>query len=232
MPALKGAKATSFDAYTTTIKLHDEHGLPCSYEKVELRLPAGASLMINDLYYSFGEHPIEIESDAKGHITLVDMVKGSLSANSFTVNAVGSEQKVLINPMSEAYAKLSQLNTADKLRNAKVHYEGGERQSEPLVSADVSENELKAIATVIQSLDECHSHIELTMQARLKDSMLPCIYQAEKVPHKGLEQFGIFDGIRHAIGDLFNWIKSGIDAAVSFMQGICKKVWYFVVTLG
>jgi len=132
--------------------------------------------------------------------------------------------------MSDGYNKLAHLDTPEKLKAAQVIYE--DKSSESLIAEGTSNADLERLSQSIKALNECHVQVSRVMKNRLDDPNTLCLYNDPKPNYLGLSQFGIDSGIEHAIGDLFNWLKSGIDAAFKFIEGVGEDIWYFVVEFG
>ncbi|QUM85075.1 hypothetical protein [Moritella sp. 28] len=232
LPVQKGAKAISFDSYTTTIKLSTKQGQPCNKKELSLSASAPCSVYINGLYYVFNDRKIRLTTDELGIVTIVEPIKGLLNATTFTVETNESSLSI-INPMDQAFSKLAALNTVDKLRSATIKQEDG--TISPLIKEDVSYDSLKLAAASVEAITTCYQDVSnktaAQLQSRSYQSSTASPFNAVEYTNQlastnNINIFGV------SIGDIFNWLKSGVEAVIQLVRNAAHDIWYFAVTIG
>ncbi|PEN09153.1 hypothetical protein CRI93_00005 [Longimonas halophila] len=228
LPAPPEQPSISFKSYTTTIQVTDEEGLPQSQVTLSLSASQQTAVYINGLYYTVGTEPVHVQTTSLGSVTIVEATD-TLSGTTFTVSAGGSHA-VTITPMKEPFKKLTALDTPDKLTSATVTKKDG--QTAPLVSSDASESNLKTVANGLKNLKS--SYNQVTAASRSMD-----VGMALATPTMGgfaapapvtAESLG--EDIAVAVGDLFQWLETGVDAVVDIVEDAANEVWHFVAQIG
>ncbi|MEA5508780.1 hypothetical protein VB715_03300 [Crocosphaera sp. UHCC 0190] len=156
-PLQQDATSLKFNSYTTRIHIADDKNSPISEAKIKLGSLDRCSVYINNRYYVLDKEPIEITSDSMGGITIVEKVS-SLKGSCFKI--YGNDGKVIsINPMDKPREKVEQLDSVEKLNNAKIEYGAIGSTPKTLVSSSTSDadkqavvDSIKQLATVSQSL--------------------------------------------------------------------------------
>lgn len=221
LPALSlTTPAQKFSSYTTRLQLTD----------TALQVLAGVPLMvsaqtrcafyINHLYYVLDTTPVSICTDTAGSITLIEAV-GNLTATRLHVSA-GAGPGIDINPMDKPMNKMATLSSADSVQKAQIQSSNG--SSRALVAPGTSSNQLAAVASAVQGLSQSYQQQAATMTTAVKRPM--GYLKLTAAPPTGFD-----DAISVAIGDLFNWLASGVQALVQIVKNAASDVWHFIATI-
>ncbi|KAL1954204.1 hypothetical protein VTO42DRAFT_1522 [Malbranchea cinnamomea] len=141
-------KPLSFKSYTTTIHVTDEQNLPVKDVPVAISANTRAPVYINGLYYILGETAVKVPTNATGSVTVIEATE-DINAAILTVSIDGAAVSRSINPMDNSFAKLTALNSTEKLRNASFPSETraggviGTPRSTPLVDPSTDSRDLK-----------------------------------------------------------------------------------------
>jgi hypothetical protein len=216
LPTPPDATSMQFTSYTTVVQASDPQGLPVP--KADLRLSAAkrTPAYVNGLYYVLDTTPVHVRTDGTGTLTVVEATD-SLTGTALTV-AAGPDTPLTADPTKGPVAKLSALDTPDKLKAATIT--GADGKTRPLVAASVSDDDLKTVAQSMSGLGQSYA----AMTPGKGHATLAAALAAPSA-------HGIGDDIRMAAGDLFNWLKSGVEAAIDFVRNAATGVWDFVVKI-
>lgn len=217
MPApLPSSPAIKFSSYTTRIQVADENNQAVPFAQILLSANTRSSFYINGLYYILDSTPVPVDTDAQGAVTLIETVT-NLTGTKITVSESGSNS-ITINPMDTPMNKVAQLNTVDALQNAVITKNDG--TVIPLVPAGQSNTDLQTAATANANLFQVYSNFSNPDKNSLFLNN-----------HKAVQS--VFDNsILVDIGDLFNWLASGIEAVVDFVENVATGFWHMVVRIG
>lgn len=109
-------KSTSFMSYTTSIHVEQmDTELPAPNAVVNLSANTRTSVYVNGWYYVLSSTPIQVVTDATVCATVVEATDG-LHAAVLTVSL--DNDALTVNPMDQAFAKLTAPDSEDKLRGA------------------------------------------------------------------------------------------------------------------
>jgi hypothetical protein len=219
LPSPPQGKSISFNSYTTTIQTTDPQGLLLKDISLSLSASDRCAVYINDLYYVVDNAPIHIKSNALGSITIIESTD-ALTGTTFTVST-GSGASVIISPMERPFKKLAALDTPDKLKAAQIRDNQGNPKS--LVASDTSDNDIKAVASALGNLGKSYD------QTKAEPAPAIAALARASVP---MTTMNLEDAINVAVGDLFNWLKSGVQAIVEVIEDAAAKVWHFIVRVG
>lgn len=214
-------KAQAFSSYTTQIQVLDGNNKPASKLNVQLTASSRGAFYINHLYYVLDNDPITVQTDGSGTLTLVEAVE-SLSARVLTVSLDGADS-LRIDPMSKPMNKAANLNSADSLKNANIQKSDGSTQK--LVGDGVSDTDLKAAATGISQLHTAYQDLSskgTSSRAAAPDAEMSLEPRAA---------FDLGDAIEVAAGDLYQWLKTGVEHAIEIVKDAASDVWRAVVTI-
>ncbi|MBD2542341.1 hypothetical protein [Planktothricoides raciborskii] len=158
LPSLyRDAKSLKFNSYTTRIHVADDKNAPIYRAKIKICSLDSCSVYINNRYYILDKEPIEITSDSMGGITIVEKVS-SLKGSCFKIYG-NDGHAISINPMDKPRKKVEQLDSIEKLNNAKIEYGAIDSTPKSLISSSTSDadkqavvDSIKQLATVSQSL--------------------------------------------------------------------------------
>lgn len=228
----------SFNSYTTTIVANDANGLPVNGLDVWVSADATTPLYINGLYYRVGPAGVTVTTDPSGVITIVEACN-DLNATVLTAAIPNDIVSYVINPMDYAFDKLSALNTVDGLRNASYPSQTtaggvvGSPGSKPLVDTNsASDSDLQTIASRMNTLKDVWGGVkppDTTPLRRIKPTrpgVVPStLYQASD------RYKDFFDDISMAAGDLFQWLKSGVEAVIDIIKDAATDAWHFIAEI-
>lgn len=216
LPAPPGATSMQFTSYTTVVQASDPQGLPVPRADLRLSAAKRTPAYVNGLYYVLDTTPVHVRTDGTGTLTVVEATN-SLTGTTLTV-AAGQDAPHTADPTKGPIAKLSALDTPDKLKAATIT--GAHGKTRPLVAAGVSDDDLKAVAQSMSGLGQSYAAMTPGKgHAPLATAM------AAPAAHS------IGDDIKMAAGDLFNWLKSGVEAVIDFVKDTVTGIWDFVVRI-
>lgn len=226
------AKAKKISSYTTLIQLTDEDKLPVPDTHLYLSTSSRTGVYINQLYYVLSPEPLGIPTDANGNITLIQELDDLTGAQLYVRTATGAA--VTINPMNAPFQKLAALDTTDKVKNAAITEENGQKRQ--LVSNNLSSDELQRVAATNKNLGTAYNDTQkrTLLMAGPPSSGLAVL----SMPPTGNRVYlpGVGWSLFSAIGDLFSWMASGISNAfnttIDFIQNEASKLWHLVLKIG
>ncbi|SCV27218.1 uncharacterized protein FFB14_01446 [Fusarium fujikuroi] len=117
--------------------------------------------------------------------------------------------------MAISFDKLAKLSLKDALKNAQIRTNtvaggvAGGSGTDSLVLSSTSDSDLEAPAQNMRLLTETYKY-----------------HRVAKSPA------GFEDAIAIAIGDLFNWLKTGVEKVVDFVKNAATGLWDFIVKIG
>ena len=140
--------ATPIHSYTTHIQVTDANGQAAPNVAVRVTASNVISVYINHLYYIVGPSPIEVTTDVRGAVTIVEATE-SLAGTRYRVS-VASQAEVAVNTMDTAWQRNAKYTTVDQLQAAKiVNRDGSERD---FIPSSTSSDDLKRVAASNQAL--------------------------------------------------------------------------------
>jgi len=217
-PVSSESKPISFNSYTSNVQLMDDKGNLLPSQEVYLNASGHCKLNINGLHYLIHDEneQIKIKTNASGMLTIIEAVTG-LSATKITLRTI--EQVILstIDPIQRSYQKIAKLDSVSKLKSATIKSENGDVR--PLLPAGASDKDIKILANALSTVDNCYNDISYAVANGIK-------FTAPTTTNGG-----IFHDFEVAIGNLFNWLKSGVEAIIEVVQNEAKTAWYFVAKI-
>jgi len=222
------AKARSFDSYTTRVMVKDDDGMPLGHTKVKLSTSGALTVVyVNHLYHIVGPHPIEVETDVAGALTLVEAAR-TLTATQFRIDAGGSLSAV--NPMERPLRTLAGLTTERKLTDATIRFQDG--STKRLIPGSVAPNDLAAIADANAKMGQVYDSFGALPGPVLMTGAAALTTSASARPMVVAELHG---GIIADIGDFFAWlgdcIRRGFETAIEFVRDVAGNIWTAVVRI-
>lgn len=226
----------TFKAYTTTIHLRDNEDQAVPDAKLKVWADSHTPAYINGLYYVLGTKSIDIPTDAAGNITIIEATE-DLHASILSVSIPRDTETTVINPMDTVFEKLSALDTRQKLKDAKYPAKTvaggvlGPVNQEPLVDPSTGDGDLNQIANNMDRLKEAWNHSRPPSRTRrlfFSDrgpKVVPAKgfnNSAERIGTEGLEDIWM------AAGDLFRWLKSGIEAFIEIVKDAATGALHFI----
>lgn len=217
--------ATPIHSYTTHIQVTDVNGQAAPNVAVKVTAANVISVYINHLYYIVGPSPIEVMTDIRGTVTIVEMTE-SLAGTRYQVS-VASQPEVAVNTMDTAWQRNAKYTTVDLLKGAKIVNRDGSTRD--FISANTSSDDLQRVATSNQALALSYDSVIKTQPPSLARHVPLALAASHR---ETLAAHGFSDGILVGIGDLFRWLESGVEAFVHLIEDVAAKVWHFVVEIG
>jgi hypothetical protein len=222
-------KALSFKSYTTTIKVTDTDGMLSPGTQVTLTTPSRTPVYIEGLYYILSPVPVVLKTNNAGQITIIQTTESIIGA---VITATVEGATSIVNPMEQSFAKLSALTDRAALRQAQFTTNtiaggvSGPKQTTPLISPSVTNEDVDSTAECIRKLKEAYV---LTKKMSLSSTALADIGNVSDIAKTAT--FGLGDYIRVAAGDLFNWLRTGVNHVIQVIKDAASGVWQFVVNI-
>ncbi|KJJ30917.1 hypothetical protein AFLA70_472g000860 [Aspergillus flavus AF70] len=229
-------KSLSFNSYTTTIHVTNEHDLPARDVLLTISASSRTPVYMNGVYYVLGNLPTQVHTDAMGSVTVIEATE-DINATVFTVSFSGGSGSITINPMDKVFSKLTALNSTDKLQDASFPSQTtaggvvGAPASTPLVAPSTARRDIEVVAGHMDSLKSAYSNVkeaQSTILASRNHGVVPStlFLNSGKVSSAGLGH-----DIAIAAGDLFRWLKSGIDAVINVIYDAASGAWHFIAKI-
>jgi len=220
-PTDKQQNARRISSYTTRIQVTNADRQAAANVSVALAAVSVTSVYINHLYYVVGPEPITVVTDALGSITIVELVH-TLAGTRFTATVDAQPQS--INPMDAPFKRSAKLNSVASLQSAVITNQDG--TTRPFIPAGTSEEDLKKVARSNQGLNTAYTNLSASPPPS------PRSLRAVVAAPSAFAVANISDGIETDLGDLFSWLESGVEAAISIIEDAGEDVWHFVASIG
>ena len=148
LPSTSASDVASYNTFTTHIQIADDNGVAAANAAVAVTATSPVSVYLNDVYYRLSPTiAVNTAADPTGVLTIVQETQ-SLSAVCFRVVSTASpDVAAQVNPMSNAVATLSTIQTGTDLTNVTVPNADGSQQ--PLVPSGVTSGDVNAAAQSI-----------------------------------------------------------------------------------
>lgn len=243
-------KALSFKSYTNAIQVvadDDQNSpLPAPGGGVELLLSTKtrAPVYINGLYYVLGQTPISIKTDSTGSVTVIEATD-DITGTAINVSVDGGQTWTSISPMDNSFQKLTALGSSvDELRSATIRrgsvvaggFTGAPSTRTPLIDPATSDTDATALSTSLASLKTVYTKVKtstapvsqqpISPSSSPPSSVVPTTLFLASSPISSLGS-----GLAIAAGDLYRWLKSGVEAAVSVVKDTISDMWHFIATI-
>jgi hypothetical protein len=259
LPSLttQDTQSLRFNSYTTRIHVTDDQNAPVSGAKIKLSSLERSSLFINNRYTILDKEPIEISSDSTGGITIVEKVN-NLRGSCLKIYS-DDGNVISINPMDKPKEKIEQINSVDKLTNAKIEYGAIGSTPKPLISSSTSDSDKQAVVDSIKQLTAVSQSLPADGSVK---SAVNAPHSLSAVPHHQLfalavqpDSFTAYSGAdalalpvnRFTAGNGLSDFTSAIEVAagdvISFFENIGKQAfhvfivaaenaWHFIASIG
>ena len=170
LPPTSIDKMIEYNSFTTHIKISDDNGAAAANTAVTLTSTSPVTVYVNDVYHVLTPTvPIDATADVAGTITVIQETQ-SLSAVSFQVIIQGSPAIVaLVDPLSKAIQKLSDIKTGDDLSKVQITTPSGTQQS--LIPTSVSSGERTSAARSIVQLLQVKATLPLDGSVKAPSSV-------------------------------------------------------------
>ncbi|OJI83232.1 hypothetical protein ASPTUDRAFT_76731 [Aspergillus tubingensis CBS 134.48] len=237
--------ALSFNSYTTTVQVVGTDKMPAREASLDISAETSTPAYINGLYYVLSDTPVTVKTDAMGTVTVIEATE-DLQGTPLTVKVLddSSTTPLVVRPLDTAWKKLSQLNSTESLRAAKVPTDTvaggvlGSTETTSLVDSATDDSDLQATAAAMDQLGTTWSSIQSgTTRALVKNRVW------HFVAHIAGEVYAaVLDTVEAIVGAvkwLFNAIKTAIEAIIRFVQFLfewddirrTKNILHNIVTL-
>jgi len=210
--------AVSFSSYTTRLCLTDAHNQPVGKVPLMISASSRAGFYVNNLFTVLDTTPVQINTDDLGVITIIESVN-SLHGTKLTVSESGGTT-IVINPMDKPFKKAASLNTSEALKSA-VITNGVNSSTRPLVPSGTSQDTLKAAAQANQQLARAYTHLSTGSAGTA----------AMAITRDASSVEGVLEGIAMDFGDLYNWLKSGVEAIVELVEDAATGLYHFIAKI-
>lgn len=224
-------KAVPYKSYTSTLQVTDENDLPADKATVSITTPARTPVFINGLYYVLSQTPVQVVTDRTGSVTVVEATE-DINAAVLTVTCNGGSPQE-VNPMAKSFKKLTALTTEDAFRRATVPEiitaggVVGSVPSVPIVDASTSSEDLRGVAAGLDHLQDAYTEVQ-------PGSSLVC-FNKGVIPatlfYSSGSVRGLGDAIAIAAGDIFQWLKSGVEYIIDIIKDIATDTWHFIARI-
>ncbi|PYI14536.1 hypothetical protein BO99DRAFT_476965 [Aspergillus violaceofuscus CBS 115571] len=213
---------TSFRSYTTTIHVTElTSNAPVPKAMVKLSASSRTPVFINGLYYVLSATvPVQVPADPSGVLTVIEATNDSLQA---AVLTVGLENTILtINPTDQTMARITALDSADKLSGAQVPTQtiaggvDGASTYTSLVSPSAADDDVAAVAQSMGVLKDAYAKVQVPAQTTMCQPHVALTLRAAPASATktlNLNFFGdLWDGIGAIVGDIKEILGSIGDA--------------------
>ncbi|KAF5562255.1 hypothetical protein FPHYL_5782 [Fusarium phyllophilum] len=227
------SKPMSFNSYTTTINVTGQDGHRLTESEILLSTEARTPVYIDGLYYILSTTPVTVPVGVSGQVIIIqatDSIVGS------TISIKLGETEHVVNPMAISFDKLAKLSTRDALKNAQIRTNTvaggvmGNSGTDSLVSSSVTDSDLDATATNMKLLTDTYEANRARAHQPSHGMTAPAM--SKIVVSQGSKVSGFGDSFAIAIGDLFNWLKTGVEKVVDFVKNAATGLWDFIVKIG
>ncbi|KAM0418550.1 hypothetical protein ACHAPD_004910 [Fusarium lateritium] len=138
--------------------------------------------------------------------------------------------------MASSFKKLAKLADKDALKSARIPTNivaggvSGESKTESLVTSDLQGPGVPMTADSIKLLTDAYKKHEA--DARHSSLRMVASVTSNMAISQGTTAFGLGESITVAAGDLFNWLRTGIEKVVNITKSAATGFWEFVVQIG
>ncbi|KAJ4208871.1 hypothetical protein NW759_013633 [Fusarium solani] len=233
LEAAPESKPMSFNSYTTTINVKGQNGLPLTKAEIVLTTKAHTPVYIDGLYYILSTIPVTVPVNQSGQVIVIQATDSIVGA---TIYVRLGYAEYTINPMANSFEKLAKLSDKNALKSAQIRTDTiaggvvGESKTDSLVSSSVGDTDLKATADSIKLLTDAYNKHQTEAQKSPLRMVAPVT--SNLVISQGSVTYGLGDYIAIAAGDLFNWLKTGVEKVINVIKNAVTGVWEFIVKIG
>lgn len=216
-------KPLSFQSYTSIIHVkQDHHDLPEPNAVVTLTADSRRPVYINGIYYVVSPTPIRVKADAMGSITVVEATD-NINGTVLTIS-LDDGTTIIMNPMDHSFAKLTALNSKEKLRNASFPGQTvaggvlGSPASNPLVPTSTADEVVDAVAKHLGILKDSYSNAKApnnttkAIRALVQRNHGIVSSRMFRAGTMGVSRLNFFGDMWHHVtvawGDLTQWVKN------------------------
>ena len=224
-PSATTKPATPIHSYTTHVQVTDANGQAAANVSVKLTATNVISVYINHLYYIVGPSPIEVTTDVRGTVTIVEATT-SLAGTRYQAS-IASQPAVAVNTMDTAWQRNAKYTSVDSLTAAKIVNRDGSTRD--FIPGGTSPADLQRVAYSNQSLAQSYNGL-VNKPPPTMAQPVPRALAASR--GDALAAQGFIDGILVGIGDLVRWLETGIEAVVHLIEDVAEGVWHLVVEIG
>ncbi|KAJ9425847.1 hypothetical protein QL093DRAFT_2575440 [Fusarium oxysporum] len=227
------SSSISFNSYTTTIKVRGQNGNLLMEREIVLTTEARTPVYIDGLYYILSTTPVTIPVDASGQVIIIQATASIIGA---IINVRLGLTEHIVDPMAISFNKMAKLSDKEALKNAQIRTNTvaggvtGHSGTDKLVLSSVSDSDLETTVKNMKLLTDTYNK----NRSRASQLSLGMVAPAttRMVVSQGSGRSGFVDCIAIAIGDLFNWLKTGVEKVVDFAKETATGLWQFIVSVG
>ncbi len=194
-PSATTKPATPIHSYTTHVQVTDANGQAAANVSVKLTATNVISVYINHLYYIVGPSPIEVTTDVRGTVTIVEATT-SLAGTRYQAS-IASQPAVAVNTMDTAWQRTANGTSVDSLTAAKIVNRDGSTRD--FIPGGTSPADLQRVAYSNQSLAQSYNGL-VNKPPPTMAQPVPRALAASR--GDALAAQGFIDGILVGIGDL------------------------------
>lgn len=235
LPAPANTTSMKASSYTTRIQVTDATKKPLAKVTVQLSAQHRVGVYVNGLYTVLDTDPIGIPTDSLGSLTVIEWIE-SVRGTPLTATIAGAPPAT-INPMAKPFAKAASLTGTDSLRGAQITAPDG--TTRPLVSSDVSDDDLKVAAAAFGNLQSAYQSLPpagsvATHTASLRAFAAGRVTSFAVSPDRPLRVASLtsFDNvIEVAAGDLLSWLEGAADYVVHLVEDTASGLWHFIAEI-
>ncbi|QIW97853.1 hypothetical protein AMS68_003371 [Peltaster fructicola] len=219
------SKSLSFNSYTSTIQARD-NDLPADGIAVTLTTRYRTPVYINGLYYILSSTPVTVRTDASGEFTIIQATESVVGA---VIEATAGSSRITVDPLKKTLTKIAGFTNVDAIRNAQVTTNTkaggvvGNAETKPLVSPSVSDADLLVVAKSIEGCKKAwHELSDAASMSHLGQALQP-------LATLELGDIDLDKVLDMSPGDLFAWLKTGVEKVVRVVKDTATGVWQFIV---
>ncbi|KAH7229825.1 hypothetical protein BKA60DRAFT_628384 [Fusarium oxysporum] len=227
------SSSISFNSYTTTINVRGQNGNLLMEREIVLTTEARTPVYIDGLYYILSTTPVTIPVDVSGQVIIIQATASIIGA---IINVRLGLTEHIVDPMAISFNKMAKLSDKEALKNAQIRTNTvaggvtGDSGTDKLVFSSVSDSDLETTVKNMKLLTDTYNK----NRSRASQLSLGMVAPAttRMVVSQGSGRSGFVDCIAIAIGDLFNWLKTGVEKVVDFAKETATGLWQFIVSVG
>ncbi|KAI0436150.1 hypothetical protein F4803DRAFT_557288 [Xylaria telfairii] len=210
---------------------------PVADANLEISADSSTPFYINGLYYVVRPTPVKVPTDKSGTLAIVE-VSDDLNAAVLTVSIENDIISYIIDPMKYAFDKIAALSSEDALLNASYPTKttaGGyvsDLGYALFVDTSVNQDDLQAVASRMTSLKDAWGGVKppsTTASRRLAPTHPELVPATQFLASPRYKDF--LHDIAMAAGDLFQWLKSGVEAIIDLIKDAATNTWHFIAEI-
>ncbi|GLA06303.1 hypothetical protein AnigIFM60653_006834 [Aspergillus niger] len=229
-------KPQVINSYTTTVTVAAANNMPVEGAEIAITAESSTPVYMNGLYYMLGQSPTTVATDLRGSLTIVEATE-DLQAATLTVSVVGSSESLVISPMDDPMEKIMSLDNNDTLRTATIPEQTtaggvvGPVRQVPLVPRSVSQADSQTVATILRKINEESTQIPAARAVTGSPYRRWRHKHGRRVIPSNMFRSS-WNDIAIAFGDLYRWLKNGLQATWDWFWDSVSDAWHLMVKVG